>query len=821
MQLLLKLGRAALWTTCSLATLATLVLASAYLYLSPDLPSVDALRDVRLQTPLRVYTRDGRLIGEFGEMRRTPLRFEEVPEPLIQAFLAAEDHGFFQHHGVDLTGLLRATSQLLSTGRIQTGGSTITMQVARNYFLTHARTFSRKFNEILLALQIERELAKEEILELYVNKIFLGNRAYGVAAAAQVYYGKPIDELNLAQLAMIAGLPKAPSIYNPLVNPDRAVLRRNWILGRMLHLGSIDQATYAEAVNQPVTARYHGPAVAREAGYVAEMARMEMLRRHGPAAYTDGYVVYTTVDSRMQRAAREAVINGLIAYDLRHGYRGPERRLEGEPGEAHDTWRQALLGIPEYGGFLPAVVISLEEQSFNALLGDGREVTIGWEQGLSSARPYIDENRRGPAPRSADDVVERGDVVRLRPDADGVWQLRQLPDAQASLVALEADTGAILSLIGGFDFNRSNFNRVTQAARQPGSAFKPFIYAVALARGYTAASIINDAPIVFDDAQLEAAWRPTNVSGRFYGPTRLRQALFLSRNLVSIRLLNNIGIGNTINDLESFGFDRRELPRNLSLALGSHGMPSMEMTRGFAVLANGGYRVEPYLIDTIETLDGQLLYTARPATVCRDCEDLASAAANGANGTNGDSAVLVDELPGEDDGELLPRAERVIDESTAFIMDSMLRDTVTRGTARRARVLQRQDLAGKTGTTNGPNDAWFIGYGGGIVASAWLGFDNNSSLGNNEYGGTAALPVWIDFMREALRDRPEQHTRQPKGVVTVRIDPETGLRARPGQANTLFEWFREDNLPPEASADSGEAQDPYNGGSRLDEADIF
>lgn len=829
-------ARAALWIGTATVATTAMILAAAFLYLSPDLPSVDALRDVRLQTPLRVYTADGILIGEFGEQRRTPIRFEDVPPQFIAAVLAAEDHGFYQHHGVDFTSLLRATSQLVRTGRIQTGGSTITMQVARNYFLNHARTFSRKFNEILLALQIERELDKNEILELYVNKIFLGHRAYGIEAASQVYYGKPIQQLDLAQLAMIAGLPKAPSSNNPLTNPTRALERRNWILGRMLELGDIDQAAYQQAVNSPVTARYHGPAVGMDAGFVAEMVRQEVLQRYGAASYTDGYVAYATIHSDLQRTAQAAVINGLLNYDQRHGYRGPEARLpeDATPDRAH--WREELREWPAYGGLRAAVVTKVAERSVTALFADGEQATVGWEHGLSTAQPYLSVNSRGPRPQRAADVVRPGDVIRLRWHADaktpadgdgaetGAWHLTQLPEAQAALVALDADSGAIRSLVGGFDFALSKFNRATQAQRQPGSAFKPFLYSAALEYGFTAASLINDAPVVFEDAQLESQWRPSNDSGKFYGPTRLRRALYLSRNLVSIRILRSIGINRARTYLQRFGFDRASLPQDLSLALGSNTTTPLALANAFAVLANGGYRVEPHVLERVDNLLGETLYQSRAPVVCQDCV-LTGAEEPDIAPDEAEAATMADILADNMSAPAVampPLAERVLEPRVAFIIDSILRDVIKHGTGRRALVLQRDDLAGKTGTTNGPTDAWFAGYGGGLVSTAWVGFDQYQPLGRNEYGGSAALPIWIEYMREALRNQPERVRRQPEGLVSLRIDPTTGLRARPGQADAIFEYFRAEHAPTEMVPDNSTPSDSGSGGrGRLEEEDIF
>jgi penicillin-binding protein 1A len=768
-----------------------------------------------------VYTSDGELVGEFGEMRRTPIKFAAAPTLFIKAVLAAEDDSFYHHHGVDLKSLVRAASELLTSGHIQTGGSTITMQVARNYLLSYEKTFSRKFNEILLALQIERELSKNDILELYINKIFFGNRAYGVEAAAQVYYGKSIDQLDLAQWATIAGIPKAPSANNPLANAGRALQRRNWILGRMLSLDYIDRAQYDSAIHEPIGASYHGSVLGLEAGYAAEMVRREMLDRFGPKAYTDGYVAYTTLDSKLQSTANRAVVDGLLAYSRRHGYRGPEQRLQAPAsGDKLAQWQQQLLAMPMLGGLLPAAVVSVEERSFHALLGDGTTVSVAWDNGLSSASAYKNVDYRGPAPRSAADVVAVGDVVRLRLNAKKQWELRQIPAAEAALVSLQADTGAILALVGGFDYQHSKFNRATQAMRQPGSNFKPFIYTAALANGFTPATIINDAPIVFQDDQLENAWRPVNDTGKFYGPTPLRQALFKSRNVVSIRLLQQLGINTAIDYVKRFGFDTAAMPRNLSLALGSLSTTPMQIVRGFAVFANGGYRVDPYLLQRVLNRDGRVVYEAQPAIACPDCtapdNSADSAADNGTVAQQQPAGALPVAATADAPPAAAPRAPEVVDKRNAFIMDSMLRDVVRRGTGQAASSLNRTDMGGKTGTTSGPTDAWFTGYSSGIVTTTWIGFDDNSVLGRNEYGATAALPIWMEYMKVALNGRPERHFRQPEGVVTLRIDPHTGLRARPDQNDAVFEYFTEETAPTQESG-AGTA----GGAAGMTEQDLF
>ena len=598
-----------LWWTCVAIFCGVLLsLSGAYLYLSPNLPSVDALRNVQLQIPLRVYSSDNKLIAEFGEMRRTPIRFADIPPDFIHALLSAEDDNFANHYGVDVKSLMRAAAQLLTTGHIQTGGSTITMQVAKNYFLTNERSFSRKITEILLALQIERELTKDEILELYINKIYLGNRAYGIEAAAQVYFGKPIKELSLAQMAMIAGLPKAPSRYNPLANVARSMERRNWILERMNKLGFIDQARYQAAVAEPVGASYHVPSPELNAPYIAEMARAEMVGRYGSNAYTDGYRVYTTVHSDLQENANDALRDGLQEYDQRHGYRGPEARL---PGKSMDAWRQAIVQQRPLGGLEPAIVTRVEKSGVMVLLRDGKDETISWDN-MKWARPFLSSNSMGPVPRQPSDVLQAGDVIRVQRRDDGSLRLTQVPAAQSALVSLNPRNGAIMALVGGFSFEQSNYNRAAQAKRQPGSSFKPFIYSCALDNGFTAASLVNDAPIVFVDEYLDKVWRPKNDTNTFLGPIPLREALYKSRNMVSIRVLQSLGVERARNYISRFGFDIQELPPNLSMALGTATLTPLEIAGAWSTFANGGYKVSPYVVERIESRDGQVLYQAKP-----------------------------------------------------------------------------------------------------------------------------------------------------------------------------------------------------------------
>lgn len=777
------------WLILALCSVVAAGLGGTFLYLNPSQPSVESLRRIQLQIPLRVYSQDGKLIAEFGEMRRAPVRFNDIPQDFINALLAAEDDNFANHYGVDPSSLMRAASQLLKTGHIQTGGSTITMQVAKNYFLTSERSFSRKINEILLALQIERELNKEEILELYVNKIYLGSRAYGIEAAAQVYYGKSIRELSVAQMALIAGLPKAPSAFNPLVNPQRSRERRDWILGRMNRLGLLDDSRYRLALQEPVDARYHVSESELEAPYIAEMARSEMVGRYGAAAYTEGFRVYTTVSSGRQELAIQSLIEGLMDYDKRHGYRGPEARWA---GLSRQELLHKLAQSKVLAGLHPAVVTRVDAQSIQVLLRDGSLQSVAWES-MRWARPFITVDSLGAAPRRPADVVKLGDVIRVRqdPTQEGSWVFTQTPQVQAALVSLSPKDGAIEALVGGLSFGQSNYNRAVQAKRQPGSSFKPFIYSAALDAGYTASSLINDAPIVYMEEGMDKAWRPKNDNNTFLGPIRMREALYRSRNLVSIRLLRSIGIDYAIDYMTRFGFNRQDLPRNLSIALGTAALSPLEIATGWSVFANGGYRIEPYLIERIESHQGELLMQANPKRVPENTGLVQQPVEH-----NTVMSPLVSPEP------VLPLpavAERAIDERTAYIMTSMLKDVITKGTGRKALELGRQDLAGKTGTTNDAVDSWFSGYNPDVVTTVWVGFDQPQTLGSKEYGASVALPIWMHYMGGVLKDRPEHNLPEPAGLVTLRVDPVSGRAVSPRASNAYFEVFKSEDTPPPAS----------------------
>ena len=800
-----------------------------YLVIAPGLPDVDTLRDVRLQVPLRVYTEDGKLISVFGEKRRIPAAIEDIPTDLKNAFIAGEDARFYEHPGVDYQGLVRAVWTLATTGEKSVGGSTITQMLARNYFLTLEKTYSRKVREIFLALKIEHEFSKDEILELFLNKILLGHRAYGVGAAADVYYGKKLDELSLAECAMIAALPKAPSRINPITSPQRALERRNYVLSRMLELGYIDKDRYDRAVHQPDNAFYHGPATEVSAPYLAEMVRQEAIQRLGEDAYTGGYKVRTTLNSRMQTAANEAVKLGLEEYDQRHGYRGPEAHLDLGADSGPEQWSELLGPFQPVAGLVPGLVTEVDDDMALVYLQNGQTIALGMD-GLRWARKQISRDRVGFEPKSPADVLKPGDVIRARLQDDGHWRLGQQPETEASLVSLDPSNGAIRALVGGYDFSRSKFNRVIQSRRQPGSSFKPFLYSAALEKGFTTASIINDAPIVFEDDELERTWKPQNFSEKFFGPTRMREAMVNSRNLVSIRILRDIGIDYARQYISRFGFDPDALPANLSMALGSANLQPLSLARGYAAFANGGYLVDPFYIWSITDSDGRLVYSASPALACDDCvasdEPDPAAAGDRERDRPAYRPLAVNLDPDDAEAELarsVPRelgqprqAKRVISEQNAYLVRSMMMDVIRRGTGKRAMEIGRHDLAGKTGTTNDQRDAWFSGYNDDLVTTVWVGFDNHDPLGRAEVGGRAALPIWIHYMAVALEGRPDTPPAMPPGLVQARIDPDTGLLAALDNPKAIMEVFQAGHLPEMeegsqgVNADAKTEENPYD-----------
>lgn len=836
-----------------------------YFKLAPKLPSIESLNHVQFQVPLRVYTVDGKLISEFGEKRREPVKIERVPDRLKQAFLAAEDDRFYEHPGVDYHGILRAVINLIRTGKRGQGGSTITMQVARNFFLTNKKTYERKLNEILLALRIESELSKDKILELYLNKIYLGNRAYGVGAASRVYYGKDVMDLTLAEASMIAGLPKAPSRYNPVINPQRALLRRDYVLRRMRELGDITEQDYQETIALPVSAKLHYAKPDVEAGYVAEMVRARMQSIYGDRVYTSGLSVYTTLKSSNQLAATKALQTSLIAYEKRHGFTGAighidtselvdgSNAVESEVGEGlvvevknadstdsspQDVVLAQLDEFAEYAGQKASVVIRVEKDRADVLLSDGQMGYIELNESLW-ARKRIAKDKLGKKLTSLVETLEIGDVVYIEPllDEDVVEDqgmgpvigqplhvsLSQLPAVEGALVSMQPSTGGILALVGGFDFHRSKFNRVTQARRQPGSNFKPFIYSAALDSGDTAATMYNDAPVVFHDSALEGEWRPENYSGRFYGPTRLREALVKSRNLVSIRVLKGLGLRRSLDYVERFGFDKSTLPADLSLALGSGAVTPLQLVNAYSVFANQGYLVSPHYISRIEDAFGQEIFSTPQVVLCDEaCQGkLVLAKETVTNDTNGvnigevDGAVVetaslagagassIKAAESTDDEELVfesieggvENVPHIIDSRNAFIMTSIMKEVITRGTGRKALALKRRDLAGKTGTTNDQHDAWFSGFNSQVATSVWVGFDELQPLGARETGGQAALPMWIDYMATALDGVPDDTVTQPSKLVTVRIDKKTGELSRGRGGEHMFEMFRAEYAP--------------------------
>ena len=783
----------------------------AYYFVAPGLPAAQTIRDIPLQIPLRIFSRDGHLIEEIGQRRRILIKYEDVPPHVVNAFIAAEDQRFFIHPGIDYRGILRALYRLVATGSAAGGGgSTLTQQLARSYFLSLEQTAERKFKEASLAIRIEQEFTKEQIMELFLNKMFFGQRAYGVAAAAQVYFNKPLASINIAEAATLAGVLPAPSRYNPVRSPVNAKRRRGYVLGRMLNLGFITRQDYDDAMVLPVEARMYGAAVELNAPYVAEMVRREMLSRYGEETYTAGLQVVTSIDSHLQKAANYAVRNGLLEFTRRRGYRGPITTIELPPelpGLEIAEWPDETLEVLDQyapGGLSIALVTQVNENnSADIVFRDGTAATIPW-RGMNWAKPFIDRETTGPAPETAAEVLAAGDVIYVMPTSAGFWALAQVPEAQGSLVSVDPDDGAITSLVGGFDFATSKFNRATQAFRQPGSSFKPFIYSAALEQGNTPATVVLDAPVVITSSELEAVWRPINYSGRFYGPTRMREALVRSMNLVSVRLLLfETGIGNAVRHIAKFGFNDAALPRNGSLALGGGNATPLDMVQGYATIANGGYGVKPYVIDAIYGADGATLYRAEPAVVCEPC----LAEPEDPYTPDPEEELTLEEMADialsyRPDASTAPElfadinaAPQSVSKQNAFLIQDMMRDVIFRGTGRRALVLGRRDLSGKTGTSNDRRDAWFGGFNGDLAAIVWIGYDDDLPLGPGEEGSRTALPVWIEFMRDALRGVPENRMPMPPGIVSVLIDKETGCPARAGQSNVTFEVFRQEHVP--------------------------
>ena len=825
MRILKRLLRWALVLAFSGLLLIVVAAGVAYWLVAPRLPSVAVLKDYHMQLPLRVLSADGKLIASFGETRRIPVVMANVPDLLKHAVLSAEDADFYHHPGVDWRGIVRAGWHVVVTGGDKgPGGSTITQQVARNIFLSPEKLYSRKLTEIFIALRIEHELSKDQILELYLNKMFLGHRSYGVAAAAEYYYGKTLDQLTVAECALIASSFQLPSVVNPINSPRRGIARRNWVLGEMLRHGYITRPVYEQAIAEPNHAFPHEQPIEVDAPYLAEMVRRQVLDRLGNQALTEGYVVKTTLQSTRQQAAVEALRNGLIAYDHRHGWRGPEAHHD-LPAQASDQdYDDLLSGYTIISGLQPGLVTASSAKQATVYLASHESVNLDLAA-VSWARPHINENRVGAAPRSVDGVLKRGDIVRLSRNDKGDWQLDQIPAAQAALASINPEDGSIQALVGGFNFGRSKFNRAVMAARQPGSSFKPYLYSAAFDRGFTPSSIINDAPLALPDpSRPNGLWTPSNDDDKFAGPMRLREALVESKNLVSVRLLDAIGVRYAREYATRFGFPLDALPSNLSLALGTASVSPMGMARGYAVFANGGYLVTPYFISEIDDRNDKPVYLANPARACSDCQErlldtsppgpppadmlktpanevattgTAPAAASSIDGVG--EAVLPADVHGESSHPPV-LAPRVIDPRNDYLVTSLMKDVIAspRGTGFAAKALDRTDLAGKTGSTNDHRDAWFVGFNGDLTTAVWVGFDDFSALGKSngvgEFGAQAALPIWMDYMGTVLKGLPENTLSMPPGISTVLINRQNGLPTSEGDPDSMNEIFKVEDV---------------------------
>jgi penicillin-binding protein 1A len=825
MRILKRLLRWALILAFSGLLLAVLAVGVAYWLVAPRLPSVVVLKDYHMQVPLRVLSADGKLIASFGETRRIPVAIADVPDQLKHAVLSAEDADFYHHPGVDWHGIVRAGWHVVVTGGDKgPGGSTITQQVARNIFLSPEKLYSRKLTEIFIALRIEHELSKDQILELYLNKMFLGHRSYGVAAAAEYYYGKTLDQLTVAECALIASTFQLPSVVNPLNSPKRAIARRNWVLGEMFRHGYITKEVYEQAISEPNHASPHEQPIEVDAPYLAEMVRRQVLDRLGNDALTEGYVVKTTVQSSRQQAALEALRNGLIAYDHRHGWRGPEAHQDLAAEASDQDYDNLLSSYTVISGLQPALVTASSTKEATVYLSSHESVKLDLDA-VSWARPHINDDRVGAAPSRVDSVLKRGDIVRLSRNAKGDWQLDQIPAAQAALTSINPEDGSIQALVGGFNFGRSKFNRAVMAARQPGSSFKPYLYSAAFERGFTPSSIINDAPLALPDPSLPGGiWTPANDDNKFAGPMRLREALVQSKNLVSVRLLDAIGVRYAREYATRFGFSLDAIPANLSMALGTASVSPMGMARGYAVFANGGYLVTPYFISEIDDRSGKPVYVANPARACSNCQerlldtlppgppplDMLKTPANDVTSNvqapaeaSSVDGVGVAVLPADvHDKNTHPPvlAPRVIDPRNDYLVTSLMKDVIAspRGTAYAAKVLNRADLAGKTGSTNDHRDAWFIGFNGDLSTAVWVGFDDFSPLGKSngvgEFGAQAALPIWMDYMGAVLKGLPLNTLSMPPGISTVLINRDNGLPTSPGDPNSMNEIFKVEDV---------------------------
>ncbi len=764
-----------------LFTLGIVGLVFVWSYYTPQLPSEEELRsNVSLQLPLRVYSKEKKLIAEFGQYRRRPVKVEDVPDNLIHAFIAIEDSRFYQHNGVDFYGVARAIVAALKTRKVSQGASTITMQVARNFFLDRRKKLERKIKEIFLASKIEKIFSKDEIMELYLNKIFLGKRSYGVGSAAEVYYGKKVDELTLAQSAMIAGLPKAPSAYNPVINPKRAKIRRDYILQRMLKLEHIDQSQYNEAIAEPLTAKIHARAKTETAApYIAEMVRQDVISRFGEdLVYRTGMKVYTTIDSAEQENAVGTLRKHLISYHKRHGYRGPEDHIELDEYASTDSLQKKISSYSTYAHLIPAVVTASSEKQATLKTSTDETITLSLKR-LKWARKYINENRRGKSPKKVSDVLASGDIVRVSQNEDKSWSLTPLPLISGAIVSMNPDNGAVLSAVGGFDYHQTKFNRATQAKRQPGSSFKPFVYSSALAKNYSPASVVNDAPVDIPGS----SWKPKNYSGENYGPTRLRHGLKKSRNLVSIQLLREVGIHYARNYVTKFGFNKAEVPADLTMALGTGSVTPMQLAGAYSTFANGGFKIRPHFITHITDHEGDTIFRINPETACRNCT------------TDQESKTIAT------DSSPVKAAKRIMKPYVRYQITSMLQSVARSGTAARTRSLNRTDISGKTGTTNEQKDSWFAGFTPKKVAIVWMGFDQIQPMGKHETAASLALPTWIDFMKTALKDVPQVALKPPKGMFNVSVDGLTGFIADNQSTEVFPELLTKAQIPDKVPRD--------------------
>jgi len=798
-----------------------------YLYVKPELPDVATLKDVELQTPMQVYSQDGKLISQFGEKRRIPVAYDDIPRHLVEALIATEDSRFYDHPGIDPIGITRAAVVVALSGSAKQGASTITQQLARNFFLSNEKKIMRKIKEIFIAIHIEQLLSKEEIMELYVNKIFLGYRSYGFGAAAQTYFGKDLQDLSLSEIATLAGMPKAPSTMNPIYSLERATHRRNVVLLRMLDEKYITQDEYDQARAEEIVSRYHGAEIELSAPYVAELARAWMVSRYGEeAAYTSGMKIYTTVDSKLQAAANDSAINNLLSYDERHGYRGAEKVLwkKGETAFDEQKIDKTLNNVPSYRPLIPAVVTKVDGKQATVFVKNKGKQTLEWD-GIKWARKFLTDNRQGSVPNRASDVLAVGEQIWVRPvetKTDGeestvAWHLSQVPNANTAFVAMNPENGAVLSLVGGFNFIHNKFNRATQSVRQVGSSIKPFIYSAAIDQGLTLATLVNDAPINQWDKSQGTAWRPKNSPPTYTGPTRLRIGLAQSKNVMAVRVLREVGLDETREYLTRFGFNIDQVPRSETIALGAGSLTPIKMAQGYSVFANGGYYVEPFYISKVETPFGELEYQANPSIIChQNCAQQPATETVSNEFAEQDVDITADDSAPH-------YAPQVISEQTAFLVREMMysnvwgggdwsKGTGWNGTGWRAQKLERRDIGGKTGTTNDSKDAWYNGYGPGMVAIAWVGFDDhnrnlgrtkpNSNLASNqisgaEAGAKTAQPAWVDFMRDALAGTPQHEKVIPENIVRVRIDRDSGLLTNKFDSSSMFEYFRAGTEPTE------------------------